>query len=138
MNRREPIAWMVYTVDGQSAYVTDNPSNLKEGQSAYALYPWPFEQLLLTDEEIRKYADKHLRYQPESYEASGVFDLVRAIEKYWEGWPEQLERFAALVAAAEREACAKLCDDKAKETFSGQCQVWGDHFARVIRARWNT
>ena len=51
---------------------------------------------------------------------------------------EQLERFAALVAAAEREACAKVCDDKAKETFSGQCQVWGDYFARVIRARSNT
>ena len=49
----------------------------------------------------------------------------------------QLDRFAALVAAAEREACAKVCDDKAKETFSGQCQVWGDYFARVIRARGN-
>ena len=35
----------------------------------------------------------------------------------------------------EREACAKVCDDKAKETFSGQCAVWGDYFARAIRAR---
>lgn len=52
MNRREPIAWMVYTVDGQSAYVTDNPSDIKEGQSAYALYPGPFERTPLTDEEI--------------------------------------------------------------------------------------
>jgi len=50
----EPIAWMVHTVDGQSAYVTDNPTDLKEGQSAYALYPGPFEQVLLTDEEILK------------------------------------------------------------------------------------
>ena len=25
-------------------------------------------------------------------------------------WLEELERFAALVAAAEREACAKVCD----------------------------
>lgn len=47
----------------------------------------------------------------------------------------QIERFADLVAAAEREACAKVCDDKAKETFSGQCQTWGDYFARAIRAR---
>jgi hypothetical protein len=39
---------------------------------------------------------------------------------------------------AAHEACAKVCDDKAKETFSGQCQVWGDYFARVIRARGNT
>ena len=52
MNKREPIAWMVYTVDGQSAYVTDNPSDIKEGHSAYALYPGPFEQILLTEEEI--------------------------------------------------------------------------------------
>ena len=32
-------------------------------------------------------------------------------------WPNQLdawERFAALVAAAEREACAKACDDRAE------------------------
>ena len=54
---------------------------------------------------------------------------------------EALERFFhaayAAGAAAEREACAKVCDDKAKETFSGQCQVWGDYFARVIRARGN-
>ena len=52
---------------------------------------------------------------------------------------EMLERFFlaayAAGAAAEREACAKVCDDKAKETFSGQCQVWGDYFARAIRAR---
>ena len=27
-------------------------------------------------------------------------------------WWEELERFAALVAAHEREACAKVCDDK--------------------------
>ena len=33
-----------------------------------------------------------------------------AFAEYWEGWPEQLERFAALAAAAEREACAALLD----------------------------
>jgi hypothetical protein len=57
-----------------------------------------------------------------------------------DGWPNEwlllnIEKFAHLVAAAEREACAKVCDDKAKETFSGQCAVWGDYFARAIRAR---
>jgi hypothetical protein len=41
--------------------------------------------------------------------------------------PEEIERFAALVAAAEREACAKVCDDN----------HWEDHrlFADAIRAR---
>jgi hypothetical protein len=61
------------------------------------------------------------------------------LDKHNGGFVDQSEllRFAALVAAAEREECAKVCDDKAKETFSGQCQVWGDYFARVIRARGN-
>ena len=49
--------------------------------------------------------------------------------------PPEFIAFAALVAAAEREACVKVCDDKAKETFSGQCQTWGDYFARAIRMR---
>ena len=35
--------------------------------------------------------------------------------EYWDCWPEQLERFASLVAAAERERCAKVCDNIAKE-----------------------
>ena len=74
-------------------------------------------------------------------------DIIRMAQEVWgnsdpsvgsPAWVYVMERFAALVAAAEREACAKVCDDKAKETFSGQCQVWGDYFARVIRARGNT
>jgi hypothetical protein len=47
----------------------------------------------------------------------------------------ELDRKLAEMEQEEREACAKVCDDKAKETFSGQCQVWGDYFARAIRAR---
>jgi uridine phosphorylase len=41
-----------------------------------------------------------------------------------------VERFAALVAAAEREACAKVCDDIA---WSSE----GKFFAKSIRARSN-
>ena len=33
-------------------------------------------------------------------------------------WSEEFERFAALVAAAEREACAKICDET---RFLGYC-----------------
>ena len=40
---------------------------------------------------------------------------------------EELERFAALVASAEREACAKLCD--------GWTHADGDQCAEAIRAR---
>ncbi|CAB4127006.1 hypothetical protein UFOVP254_17 [uncultured Caudovirales phage] len=35
----------------------------------------------LPDEEMRALADKHLSYQPESYEVSGVFALIRAVER---------------------------------------------------------
>ena len=47
---------------------------------------------------------------------------------YYEAWPEQLERFAALVAAAEREACAKWLEDV----------VDAPNWAKQIRARGNT
>ena len=40
---------------------------------------------------------------------------------------ENLERFAALVAAAEREACAKVCD--------GWMHANGNDCAEAIRAR---
>ena len=35
---QEPVAWMVYTQDGQSVYVTDNPADIQEGQRALPLY----------------------------------------------------------------------------------------------------
>ena len=43
---------------------------------------------------------------------------------------ENLERFAALVAAAEREACAKVCD--------GWMHANGNDCAEAIRARRET
>lgn len=45
------------------------------------------------------------------------------------GLVEELERFAALVAAKEREACAKVCD--------GWLHADGDQCAAAIRARGN-
>ena len=46
----------------------------------------------------------------------------------------ELERFAALVAAAEREACAKVCEEGGRDE-SGRIhvQAWG--CAKAIRAR---
>ena len=35
---QEPVAWMVYTQDGRSVYVTDNPTDIQEGQRALPLY----------------------------------------------------------------------------------------------------
>ena len=52
--KQEPIAWMVYTLDGASAFVTDNPNDFTELHSCFALYTAPprKEWVGLTDEEI--------------------------------------------------------------------------------------
>lgn len=47
--------------------------------------------------------------------------------RFWTLTQEELERFAALVAAAEREACAKVC-------LETDVQDWMD-CAAAIRAR---
>ena len=49
---------------------------------------------------------------------------------------EYVERFAALVAAAEREECAKVCDERARKAPMGsdeQCEA--EDCAAEIRAR---
>jgi len=45
-----PIAWMVYTEDGKSVYVTDNPTDIKEDQQALPLYTKPPWQGLTFDD----------------------------------------------------------------------------------------
>jgi hypothetical protein len=48
-----------------------------------------------------------------------------------------LERFAALVAAAEREACAKVCDEMEQKAEGTECCKWPTpaDCAYAIRAR---
>ncbi len=46
--------------------------------------------------------------------------------------PENLERFANLVAAAEREACAKFIEQEYVRQFD---EPWRDNLAKAIRAR---
>lgn len=46
---------------------------------------------------------------------------------------DDLGRFAALVAAAEREACAKLCESKGAIKYAGL--TIGEQCATAIRAR---
>ena len=66
---------------------------------------------------------------------------ARLVPKWLELCPKDekaLVRFAALVAAAEREACAKVCE---KRAITGECYVEGsaeaDGCAAAIRARGN-
>ena len=46
------------------------------GMALNQKHPW----VGLTDGDVYPLANEHLRYQPEDYEASGVYDLARAIE----------------------------------------------------------
>ena len=47
-----------------------------------------------------------------------------------------LTQFAALVAAAEREACAKLCDEELFACcWDDDAQAVAEHLAEAIRAR---
>ncbi len=52
---QEPVAWMVYTLDGKSAFVTDSPADIADGHRALPLYTVPprGEWVGLTEEEIK-------------------------------------------------------------------------------------
>ena len=64
MNPWQPVAWMVYTQDGRSCYVTDNPADVSPEQRALPLYTEPFP----TDEALLRQAlnaldpPEHLRF----------------------------------------------------------------------------
>ena len=62
----------------------------------------------------------------------------------YEGFVDIFQHFAALVAAAEREACAKVCDAKAERNFPWSSENadkyhaqadWANVCAEAIRAR---
>ena len=54
----------------------------------------------------------------------------------WSFTKPELERFAALVAAAEREACARVCEETNSASFRETgCPAEGGECAAVIRAR---
>ena len=77
----------------------------------------------MTDEELSKMISEFLPYPAE-------------------GQHHALKQFAALVAAAEREACAKVCDELEASMQNGKRTKDGDHaaftagiIAERIRAR---
>jgi hypothetical protein len=50
----EPVAWMVYTLDGNSVCVTDDPADFTDGHRALPLYTHPPRRAWrgLTEEEV--------------------------------------------------------------------------------------
>jgi hypothetical protein len=63
---------------------------------------------------------------------AGFSDIVKKGVWITDGfWDEELERFAELVAAAEREACARVCEDGVNaERYPTMTEI-----AAAIRAR---
>lgn len=47
VQRTEPVAWMVYTLDGKSVFVTDNPADFTDQHRALPLYTQDDTALLL-------------------------------------------------------------------------------------------
>ena len=76
------------------------------------------------DDIIRMAREAGMTDSPDDYNAYWTADSI-----------DELERFANLIAAAEREECAKVCDDNAitmpKSEYSEACQ----DCAYIIRAR---
>jgi hypothetical protein len=65
---------------------------------------------------------------------AGFRDTTTPVVALGVSW-EQVQRFAALVAAAEREACARVCEDIDTE-YEGE-DVLATWCAAAIRARGN-
>jgi hypothetical protein len=72
-------------------------------------------------------------------------DIIRMADKAGfetcsgDGWPNEwllsnIEKFASLVAAAEREECAKMCEDLTL-AHPGRADLTADQCAAAIRAR---
>ena len=55
-----------------------------------------------------------------------------------DGSIEQLERFAELVRADEREACAQSLDKQADLACDAFDRQWAQEMAAAVRARWIT
>jgi len=79
---QEPVAWMVYTLDGKSVCVTDNPADFTDGHRALPLYTHPphREWRGLTEEEIRDLWSWSATSEAERTATTQQHAFARAIE----------------------------------------------------------
>lgn len=75
----EPVAWMVYTLDGQSAFVTDNPADFTPEHRALPLYTAPPKREPLTEEELVGMTCECI--EDGTFDMRCALDLARAIER---------------------------------------------------------
>ena len=81
---QEPVAWMVYTQDGQSVYVTDNQTDIQESQRALPLYTSPpkREWVGLTDAEVDEIYEQVETLVHDSWAGNGTVGLMFPITLY--------------------------------------------------------
>jgi len=80
--KQEPVAWMVYTLDGQSVCVTDNPADFTADHRALPLYTAPPQRQPLTDGEIREIAKGYALGLAFPYDGPTTPEMfARAIER---------------------------------------------------------
>ena len=77
-------------------------------------------------------------------EQAGISLSQKDYSYYWVESAEDIEKFAALVAAEEREACAKVCEDSIDAIFEFSDEIVKEtarnvciNLAKGIRARGN-
>ena len=81
----------------------------------------------MTQDEIIEMADKA------DEEADKVLNMKGEYHPNWHQVRDEI--FAKLVAAKEREACAKICDDLFSDSESISGRIWTNGCAEAIRAR---
>lgn len=86
--QQEPVAWMVYTLDGKSVCVADNPADFTDEHRALPLYTKPFP----TDEALLREALYALEYasdmtKPEDLQGCGcpICTSIAALSHRLEG-----------------------------------------------------
>ena len=75
---QKPVAWLSTDSIGEKYLWFSKPLDNDKAQPLYTA-PQKREWQKLTENEMKKLADTHLKYQPASYEVSGVFDLIREV-----------------------------------------------------------
>ena len=88
---QEPVAWMVYTLDGKSVCVTDSPADFKAEHRALPLYTAPPKREPLTEEELSDVVSNETRghLDRETYTYALVCMIARAMEREHGIWGEK-------------------------------------------------
>ena len=92
----EPVAWMVYTLDGTDAFVTLNPTDFTENHRALPLYTTPQPQEFVCSTDKEKLAQWLIQRGYATGHGDSIEDMLKELE--WQ------------IREREREACAKVAE----------------------------